>query len=41
MAEQDNKNQIIQISVASANFEDVVFKIKQSTKFDKLFKTYL
>lgn len=41
MSEQDNKNQIIQISVASANFEDVVFKIKQTTRFEKLFKTYL
>lgn len=42
MPEPDTqKNQIIQVSVASANFEDVVFKIKQTTRFEKLFKTYL
>lgn len=38
---ETQKNQIIQVSVASANFEDVVFKIKQTTRFEKLFKTYL
>jgi hypothetical protein len=40
---EDNKqgNQdVIQINVSSANAEDVTFKIKKTTKFEKLFKTY-
>ena len=41
MSEVAGKNNILQITVASANFEDVVFKIKHTTKFEKLFKTYL
>lgn len=41
MQQQEGKGNILQITVASANFEDVVFKIKHSTKFEKLFKTYL
>lgn len=31
---------MIQINVSSANAEDVTFKIKKTTKFEKLFKTY-
>lgn len=40
MTESEVKQGVIQINVTSNSFEDVVFKIKKSTRFEKLFKTY-
>ncbi len=41
MTQTENKDQnLIHITVSSQNFEDIVFKIKPTTKFDKIIEKY-